>query len=764
MPIETIEEVYKAIEEGKVDLIDEFFRSQFYSSQINYLQEAAKKGELVIVNSLLKIPEVRDSAGASSNLALRNAGIKGHLNVVERLLAIKDVFEDENALNATLNGAAGMGHLAVVQRLYNIPAVQRIQAERDYPALRHAAMFNRPEIVQYFLNFPEIVQNEAAKNYPGVEEAASKGHIESMDLFLNKIGQPELSKVGAIVLAAAAENGHLELVEHLLQIPEVKSVAAANDNEALRNAASNGHLELVERLLQIPEVKSVAAANDNEALRNAASNGHSEVVALLLKEDPVKNDITALNNRALRHAAYNEHYAVVDRLLQEKDVVDSLATYAYEILKEAIDHGHLAIVDRLLKEPNVLQALVADPDHRLFQMAVEKWNKQFHQTGQGDWAIYGNPDEKKLRLSFSFLAAYNRAGLLNAPNIRIISFSWQDTDSIFETLSDRFLKDPNTNLLEAAIVNDHLFALEYLFTTPEYSDDLRSALVFAIKNPHKRIFEYLLKKPKAVNLALDLLVNSDIAQALETTKRTNLIVKVLRAGADPNLRVGKRNHPIIVEMEQGEEAWRFRGLDPKDPDGGFPLIIYTAANGYDALIKHLIQDPNVDLNATYGKTNALFWAEKKGHKTIFKLLNDAMEQRERKSMETFAAQHFSSGDNRDSAEDKAGVEEKEREDVVRSEAEQQAASSRHRRHSLGPAGARAAEARAAGSAAAPAEVGTARAARSAAAPADSSEQEPQQKMPLHSRRLSEDKERRESLDVPEHGVGDKKKEKPSKKG
>mgnify|MGYP003317684001 CR=1 FL=1 len=59
---------------------------------------------------------------------------------------------------------------------------------------------------------------------------------------------------------------------------DVRENAAAFDNMALRWAAGNGHLEVVNRLLEIDAVRANAEARDNEALRWAAKNGHLEVV------------------------------------------------------------------------------------------------------------------------------------------------------------------------------------------------------------------------------------------------------------------------------------------------------------------------------------------------------------------------------------------------------------------------------------------------------------------------------------------------------
>ena len=109
----------------------------------------------------------------------------------------------------------------------------------------------------------------------------------------------------------AIDEGHLEVVNRLLEIETVRANAAANDNEALRWTAANGHLEVVNRLLEIDAVIENATARDNYALTWAAANGHLKVVNRLLEIDMVRTHAGARSNQALRLAAENSHSEVV---------------------------------------------------------------------------------------------------------------------------------------------------------------------------------------------------------------------------------------------------------------------------------------------------------------------------------------------------------------------------------------------------------------------------------------------------------------------
>eukprot|EP00455_Lapot_gusevi_P043923 TRINITY_DN5420_c0_g3_i4.p1 TRINITY_DN5420_c0_g3~~TRINITY_DN5420_c0_g3_i4.p1 ORF type:complete len:284 (-),score=25.18 TRINITY_DN5420_c0_g3_i4:204-1055(-) len=158
----------------------------------------------------------------------------------------------------------------------------------------------------------------------------------------------------------AAANGHLTVVDRLLQFPGVD--ATADNNLALRVAAKLGHVAVVDRLLQIPEVD--ATANNNQALLAAASFGHVAVVDRLLQVPTV--DAASLDNQAISLAIYQGHAKVVARLLQVPTVA---ATFpGIQLLFLAIAHGHVAVVELLSR----LSAVDANTFNLAIKMAIQK--------------------------------------------------------------------------------------------------------------------------------------------------------------------------------------------------------------------------------------------------------------------------------------------------------------------------------------------------------------------------------------------------------
>jgi len=142
-------------------------------------------------------------------------------------------------------------------------------------------------------------------------------------------------------LKTAAQTGDEQLVDLCLLLGVDPS---ANNNCAIGDASYNGHLSVVNRLLQDPRVDP--SADDNNAIIGACQYGHLPVVDRLLQDDRV--DPSALKNTALHEAVTFGHVSVVDRLLQESRVTPST-----EVLWLAALQGHLSVVDRLLQDARV---------------------------------------------------------------------------------------------------------------------------------------------------------------------------------------------------------------------------------------------------------------------------------------------------------------------------------------------------------------------------------------------------------------------------
>jgi serine/threonine-protein phosphatase 6 regulatory ankyrin repeat subunit B len=128
--------------------------------------------------------------------------------------------------------------------------------------------------------------------------AASNGHLEIVQWLLqNGAALAEKNENGDTALLCAALNGHLEIVQWLLQ----NGVALAEKDEdgdtALLCAALNGHLEMVQWLLQNGATLSEKNENGDTALLCAACYGHLEIVQWILKHGATTEEGVNLSDK-----------------------------------------------------------------------------------------------------------------------------------------------------------------------------------------------------------------------------------------------------------------------------------------------------------------------------------------------------------------------------------------------------------------------------------------------------------------------------------
>jgi ankyrin repeat protein len=96
--------------------------------------------------------------------------------------------------------------------------------------------------------------------------------------------------------------------------PQV-DLATSNGSTALHNAAANGHLPIVEMLLQKGCNARIQALSGATALYGAATGGFLDIVERLLEAKSEVNLPTSSGLTPLHTAASGNHFAVVEHLL-----------------------------------------------------------------------------------------------------------------------------------------------------------------------------------------------------------------------------------------------------------------------------------------------------------------------------------------------------------------------------------------------------------------------------------------------------------------
>ena len=165
-------------------------------------------------------------------------------------------------------------------------------------------------------------------------------------------------------------NGHLPIVNRLLEISTVFNNAHADNNKALRDAAAEEHWDIVERLLEIPAVRDNAHADSNSVLIDAIFDGNLTIVNRLLAIPAVLARVHANNNKALECAASRGDLPIVNRLLEIPAVFNNAHADNNCALRNAARSGHLNIIHRLLEIPSVRDHIPADHNGALLTDAV----------------------------------------------------------------------------------------------------------------------------------------------------------------------------------------------------------------------------------------------------------------------------------------------------------------------------------------------------------------------------------------------------------
>ena len=186
-------------------------------------------------------------------------------------------------------------------------------------------------------------------------------------------------------LSLACNNGHLDVVNILLEMPEVVDNAAYNYNHALRVSAQNGYLDIVKMLLEIPAVLSDATAMRNYSLFASASSGHINVVNRLLEIPEVLVHARDNCNYALRMAAENGHLNVVNRLLEIPWVIAAASANYSNVLCLVGQSGHLNVINRLLEIPSIAVHVSAYDNYALRISAKSGHNEVAYVLAKAQW-------------------------------------------------------------------------------------------------------------------------------------------------------------------------------------------------------------------------------------------------------------------------------------------------------------------------------------------------------------------------------------------
>ena len=177
--------------------------------------------------------------------------------------------------------------------------------------------------------------------------ASAQGHVPVVELLLQRGAKVDrLDAKGRSALMLAAEKGRADVVQLLLKAGADVSLGDHADKHAIIYAAESGHALVVQELLDLRGPDNVPFFP--RSLVSAARGGHMEVVNLLLDRGAHAYEVDSQGDTALTQAATLGLTGMVALLLDRGAGTDAPAVDGRTALMCASASGHAEVVDVLL--------------------------------------------------------------------------------------------------------------------------------------------------------------------------------------------------------------------------------------------------------------------------------------------------------------------------------------------------------------------------------------------------------------------------------
>ncbi|XP_044740746.1 protein TANC2 isoform X2 [Chrysoperla carnea] len=214
-------------------------------------------------------------------------------------------------------------------------------------------------MVSLLLEFGANVELTNSQGMTALALASARGHCDVVRQLVAagaSLGHTDTS--GHSPLVHAARNGCLNVVGYLLacdwiiQDPERDVELTEAAQQALTASAAQGHVEIVEYLLDMSEVNAniLDSLTGETALTVACTNGCTAVVSALISRGAAVDIINRKEMPPLLLAVKEGHWAVAERLLQNHAPVEQTDNAGRTALMLAASEGHVGLIDLLLEK------------------------------------------------------------------------------------------------------------------------------------------------------------------------------------------------------------------------------------------------------------------------------------------------------------------------------------------------------------------------------------------------------------------------------
>ena len=261
-------------------------------------------------------------------------------------------------MHTALMEASMDGHVAVARLLLDSGAQVNMPADSFESPLTLAACGGHVELAMLLLERGANIEEVNDEGYTPLMEASREGHEEMVALLLSQgadiNAQTEETQETALTLACCG--GFLEVADFLIK---AGADIEAGANTPLAEASQEGHIDLVRHLIEAGGNIHATSATGDTPLMYAAENGHTDVVQVLLEAGASIEHEAEAGRTPLMKAARAGHLCTVQFLVSRGANVNKVTTNNdHTPLSLACAGGHMAVVEYLL-------ANGADSTHRL---------------------------------------------------------------------------------------------------------------------------------------------------------------------------------------------------------------------------------------------------------------------------------------------------------------------------------------------------------------------------------------------------------------
>ena len=619
------------------------------------LHIAAEQGDLNICRMLLKnynfVIHETDDAGLT---VLHSAALGGDLALLQYLIENgSDVFSKTKNGRSCLHLAAEKGHLDLCRALlqnYNFD----IHARDDdmFTVLLHAACSDDLKLLEYLIENGSDLFSKTKDGRSCLHLAAQNGHFEICEALLQKYNFDihATDDFSCTALHGAAWSGDLELLEYLIENGSDIFSETKDGRSCLHLAAQNGHFEICKALLEKYNF-DIHATDDSSwtALHGAAWSGDLELFQYLIENGSDVFSKTK-DGRSCFHLAAEEGHLKICKLLLKNYNFDIHARDddMFTVMLRASCSDDLELLEYLIQNGSDILSktkhggsclhLAAENGHlKICKALLEKYNFDIHATDDSSWtALHGAAWSGDLELfqyliekgSDIFIKTKNNSSCLHfaakVGSLKICRVVLQNYNFDINARDDDGL-----TILHSAAWSGDSELLQYLI---EKGSDVfsktkngRSCLHIAAEQGHLKICRILLRNHNFAiherdDDGLAVLHNAALAGDLE------LFQYLIENGSDVFSKTKNGRSCLHIAAEEGylkicRVLLENYKFDVHERDDNGLAVLHNAALGGDLeLFQYLIENGSDVFSKTKDGRSCFHLAAEEGHLKICKLL------------------------------------------------------------------------------------------------------------------------------------------------